>query len=53
MLLDLATEADKESVRSVRTIDFEGWNPSHLWMAKHRPKEKKEGNYQGDIESRL
>ena len=53
VLLDLATEAHKESVSLVRTIDFQGWNPSHLWMAKHRPKEKKEGNYQGDIESLL
>lgn len=52
-LLDLAPETGKESISLVRATDFQSWNPSHLWMVKHRPKEKKEGNYQRDIESLL
>lgn len=50
VLLDLTTETDKESTSLVRTMDFQSWNSSHLWMVKHRPTEKKEGNYQSDIE---
>lgn len=44
VLLDLAPETGKESISLVRNTDFQSWNPSHLWMVKHKPRDKKEGN---------